>query len=116
MLTAKDILPSYLEACTWAESGDEHCSLGEHAPEFHRLAHAYALKRCASFLHENPDVEGLPADSVGHDLWLSSQGHGTGFCDRGYDYSRGIRLSVRAKLEQADVYLGDDGQAHFTGE
>jgi hypothetical protein len=111
-----DILPSYLEACAWAESGDPECSLGKSAPDFHPDAVAYALARCESFLHDNPDVEGLDPGDVGHDLWLTSHGHGAGFWDRGYEYARGQRLTKRAELEQTDVYIGGDGLAHFMGE
>lgn len=115
-MKAFEILHAYLEACAWAESGGEESQLGEHAPDFHNNAEAYALERCESFLHENPDVEGLDPEQVGHDLWLTSQGHGTGFWDRGYEYERGQRLTKRAKLECADVYVGEDGYAHFYGE
>jgi hypothetical protein len=110
------ILPYFLECCAWAESGDPQASLGETAPDFSPEAEAYALARCASFLHNNPDVDGLSPESVGHDLWLTSQGQGAGFWDRGYEYARGQRLTARAKLEQMDVYVGEDGLAHFNGE
>lgn len=115
-MTPEAILPHFLECCAWAESGGPESSLGKTAPDFHPAARAYALERCASFLHENPDVDGLDPESVGHDLWLTSQGHGTGFWDRGYEYQRGQRLTKRAELEQTDVYVGDDGLAHFIGE
>lgn len=115
-MTPQSILPAYLEACAWAESRDPDSPLGEHAPGFSDAAKAYALERCESFLHDNPDVEGLDSVSVGHDLWLTSQGHGAGFWDRGYEYNRGQRLTKRAKLESTDVYIGDDGLVHFMGE
>jgi hypothetical protein len=114
-MTPEQILPGYLEACAWAESGDEGCSLGENAPDFSEPAKAYALERCGSFLHDNPDVEGLDPEQVGHDLWLTSQGHGVGFWDRGLG-ERGHRLTKRAKLESTDAYVGDDGLIHLSGE
>ena len=33
-MEAAALLPHYLEACAWAESGDLDNALGEHAPEF----------------------------------------------------------------------------------
>lgn len=114
-MAATDIVSAYLETCAWAESGSSECSLGKYSPEFSSAAIAYALERCRSFLHDNPDVEGLDPGQVGHDLWLTSQGHGAGFWDRGLG-ERGRRLTARAHLEAADVYIGDDGLAHFMGE
>jgi hypothetical protein len=106
----KDILPHYLECCAWAESGDEQSPLSRYAPEFSLDAQAVALERCTSFLHDNPDValSGLTAEQVGHDLWLTSQGHGSGFWDRGLG-ELGQRLSKRAKLEHCEAYIGDSG-------
>ena len=115
-MKALDILPHYLQSCAWAESGDPDAPLGEHAPDFHDHAKAYALELCESFLNDNTDVDGLSPESVGHDLWLTSQGHGAGFWDRGYEYQRGRRLTERAKLEQVDAYIGADGLAHLNGE
>lgn len=109
-MNPKDILPSYLECCSWAESGEDESALGRHAPDFSLDAQATALERCESFLHGNPDVSlsGLTAEQVGHDLWLTSQGHGSGFWDRGLG-EIGKRLSKRAKLEHCDAYIGDSG-------
>lgn len=115
-MTPSDILPYYLEACAWAESGEDSSPLGRIPPDFADDAKEEAAIRCESFLHENPDVGacGLGAEAIGHDLWLTSQGHGTGFWDRGLPYDMGQRLTKRAKLEHADAYIGDDGLIHLT--
>ena len=115
-MTPSDILPHYLEACAWAESGDDDSPLGKVPSAFSDDAKAEALTRCESFMHDNPDVEacGLGAEQIGNDLWLTSQGHGAGFWDRGLSYAMGQRLTKRAKLEHADAYIGDDGLIHLT--
>lgn len=51
---------------------------------------------------------------AGHDLWLSRNGHGTGFWDRGLG-ELGERLSEAAHaLGTCDLYIGDDGLIYAT--
>lgn len=115
-MTPSDLLPHYLAACAWAESGDDDSPLGRLAPGFSDDAKKIALTRCESFMHNNPDVDacGLGAEQIGTDLWITSQGHGAGFRDRGLPYAMGQRLTKRAKLECTDAYIGDDGLVHLT--
>lgn len=50
--------------------------------------------------------------SLGHDLWLTRNGHGAGFWDRGLG-ELGERLTKAAKTYgEVDLFLGADGQVH----
>jgi hypothetical protein len=51
---------------------------------------------------------GIDAGQVGHDFWLTRNGHGTGFWDRGLG-AVGDRLSAAAKVYgECDIYpVGD---------
>ena len=50
------------------------------------------------------------ADLAGYDFWLTRNGHGTGFWDRGLG-NIGKRLAGRAaECGSADLYVGDDGR------
>jgi hypothetical protein len=50
---------------------------------------------------------------VGHDLWLTRNGHGTGFWDRGYPQELADRLSKHAR-EMGDQHLWHhDGYIHI---
>jgi hypothetical protein len=58
----------------------------------------------------------LGAEQIGHDLWLTRNGHGAGFWDR---FSRGVgaafgeHLTEQAKaLGSQDIYAGDDGKVY----
>lgn len=52
---------------------------------------------------------GLDPGQVGHDYWLTRNGHGAGFWDRGLG-KRGDRLTEITKpYGSRDLYLGDDG-------
>lgn len=52
------------------------------------------------------------AQRAGHDFWLTRNGHGAGFWDRGLG-DLGERLSKAAKVYgSVDLYLGDDGKIY----
>jgi hypothetical protein len=52
---------------------------------------------CRSFQHDNAaDLEGLDTEQCGHDFWLTRNGHGAGFWDRGLG-ALGDRLSDASK-------------------
>lgn len=54
------------------------------------------------------------AHQAGIDFWLTRNGHGTGFWDRGEYGGWQTFLTLEAeKFGEAAVYLGDDGLAHI---
>lgn len=57
-------------------------------------------------------TSGLNSEQVGHDFWLTRNGHGAGFWDRGLG-SLGQELSEAAKTHGSrDLYVGDDKLIH----
>ena len=53
-------------------------------------------------------------DYAGHDFWLTRNGHGAGFWDRGLG-EVGDRLTAAAKVYSAtDLYVGDDGKLYLS--
>jgi hypothetical protein len=51
-------------------------------------------------------------DCAGHDLWLTRNGHGTGFWDRGVG-DVGDKLADAARsLGESTMYVGDDGKLY----
>jgi hypothetical protein len=66
----------------------------------------YCEKNCKKELEEYLSEEDY--DSFGHDFWLSRNGHGAGFFDRGTGYKE---LQKAAKsFGEVDVYVTDDGE------
>lgn len=52
-------------------------------------------------------------ECAGHDFWLTRNGHGTGFWDRGLG-ELGKKLSEAAKVYGGvDLYVGDDGKIYY---
>jgi hypothetical protein len=56
----------------------------------------------------------ITAEQFGHDFWLTRNGHGAGFWDRGYG-ADGQALTDAAKVwGGSDAYVGDDGRVYLT--
>lgn len=54
----------------------------------------------------------LSVEQGGHNFWLTRNGHGAGFWDRGIG-AAGDYLHQRAKVYgSCDLYVGDDGKVH----
>lgn len=102
----------YITAALWSTTDDEGAPLDDNydtddlAPE----THAAAVQVCESFVElAGGDLDGMDPEQAGHDLWLTREGHGAGFWDRGLG-ERGDRLTKWAKtFGEADWYVGDDG-------
>lgn len=58
---------------------------------------------------EDPDVR---ASNLGHDLWLTRNGHGTGFWDRGLGVLGAALTEVAEAMGPVDLYVGDDGKVY----
>lgn len=65
---------------------------------------------CVDFILANrDDLKGLEPAQAGHDFWLTRNGHGAGYWDRGLGES-GDRLTAVSKVYGGvDLYVGDDG-------
>lgn len=119
------VLNAYIECALWAstDTGEDGTDDGNFEGEGELLTddaieamRAEVVEFCrenrglieqASQLNDQFD-EGM----VGHDIWLTRNGHGAGFWDRGLG-EVGERLSARARLMgESTIYRGDDGRLH----
>lgn len=70
---------------------------------------------CAAFIRDNytPEVAALwDIGQFGHDFWLTRNGHGAGFWDRGHG-DIGRKLTDAAKVYgEVSLYTGDDGKVY----
>lgn len=94
---------------------DQDYSLSDIAPETLKQA----ADDCSAFEGEcdailvNHESEHLwNAEQFGHDFWLSRNGHGTGFFDRGNDPVWDALQAAARVWGSVDLYVGDDGQIH----
>ena len=136
-LDIKKIMDSYLECAIWTEEErlkeekEENLSvygkdseLRDMIPEIDLNIHNFsdnskikAYQDIKKFLEYAGDsVDGISEEQLGHDIWLSRNGHGSGFFDRGYDKEIETKLMDSArKMGGCDLYLGDDGVLYFMG-
>ena len=112
------VVAAYLEAVVFTDLGPDSDIPSD--AEFSPHAIYRAWETCADFLEQSADLhakyvsKGLTWDSFGHDIWLTRNGHGAGFWDRGLG-ELGDKLSDIAKhLGTADPYAGDDGLVYFS--
>ena len=110
---AKEMLPHYLEAAVFADSPQNEDALSDAEEsegfEFSEEAEHIAFIDCLYFVRNSFPWfrrDSLTPEQVGHNLWLSRNGHGVGFWDRGFVH--GDFLHARAeRMETCDIYLSD---------
>lgn len=116
-------LHAYMEAAEWSSvhtDADGDTPIDHMELDWHPDAEAEAKKWCNDFIDGNmadliladEQRHGSRPDQNGHDLWLTSAGHGAGFWDRGLD-DVGQRLTSACKNYGADLYVGDDNLLHL---
>lgn len=108
---------AYFEAIIFTDTGDM-----DQPPASAELSEELRVKVCVDtrdFLLRNMadcltamTFDGYGPAQLGHDLWLTRNGHGSGFWDRKLG-EVGERLTVAAKaMGECDVYEGDDGKLY----
>jgi len=104
---------AYVEAALWSSLGEDEQPLDDvYGPEdIAPETLAQMSEDCAAFQEaEAADLEDPERD--GHDFWLTRNGHGAGFWDRGYG-PRGEWLTKAAHVYgSVDLYVGDDGKIY----
>lgn len=113
-----DALDAYVECAMWASTdtipgyGDDTWVTLDNYPAHPGLRDALAADLHA-FLTDpavaaDLDATGLAPEVAGHDFWLTRNGHGTGFWDRGLG-AAGDRLTAAAHVYgDVNLYLDTD--------
>jgi hypothetical protein len=115
----KRFLDAYIECALWAETDNSDDSGGRPLDENYDESDlseetlASFKRDCEAFQEANEnDLEPLDPAQAGHDFWLTRNGHGAGFWDRGLG-ERGERLTKASKVYgSVDLVIGDDGKIH----
>ncbi len=76
-------------------------------------------KDCAKFQTENRlhllaayKREGYTESSAGHDFWLTRNGHGVGFWDRGLGVVGDTLTAAAKQFKECNLCIGDDNKIH----
>lgn len=114
-----NIIRDYIECALWADlRGAEGEPMDDYALTDVAPATVQTMRdECAAFfwtqrapLRQARNFRGLPY--LAHDFWLSRNGHGAGFFDRGSQpFWRHLQAAARAEGCR-DLYVGDDGRIY----
>lgn len=121
-LDADEVLSSYIEAALWSSNDDDGTPLDTNYDRSDIAPSTIAsmkrdVEKFVSVLKraKDLDLDGWSNEQIGHDLWLSRNGHGAGFFDR--DLPSADRLQKFAKaMREVDLYVGDDGKVRAMQE
>lgn len=110
---------AYVECALWSSTDNADESGGaplddNYGPEDIEPETLAAMREdCADFI-ERAGLEARAhwnADSAGHDFWLTRNGHGTGFWDRGVPDGQEL-TRICKEWRGVDLYVGDDGRIY----
>lgn len=125
-----DMVQGYAECALWSsndestpeggEPFDANYSVSDITPEtmagFRQDCIAFVEHNALTFAKALHEAGALDWSRIGHDFWLSRNGHGCGFGDRGSEYGareNGKALDEacgwRTKFGEVHLYLADDG-------
>lgn len=121
-----DMLQAYLAAALWSSTdGDKPLDEDYDIDDFSAEAIKEATKDVNDFRSKAADLldslslikDGEGSD-IGHDFWLTRNGHGAGFWDGDYEDRDGNNIGealteISKTFKEIDPYPGDDGQLYF---
>ncbi len=106
----------FLECALWSSYDDDVNPLDDrfNILDFSEECLKSLLQDCKNFQEENLLLLAAAGDDAqnGHDFWLTRNGHGAGFWDRGYRHI-GEELTKACKVYgSVYLYVGDDLKVH----
>ena len=113
-----DILDGYLKAALWAETDDNDDPLEDNytARDIDSGSISKAKRDIKKFVQMAGDllmVDGNDEEQIGHDLWLTRNGHGAGFWDGDYPEAGDELTKLCERLGEKYIYVGDDGKVYI---
>jgi hypothetical protein len=116
--TETKVLRAYLECSLWTSTDDvdEYLDTNFCIEDIHEESMTMAMADVKKFLEMiNIDELDLEDSAVGHDFWLTRNGHGAGFWDRNYDKkTETILMEAVEQFPEVWLYFGDDKKLHFS--
>ena len=107
---AEQFIEAYIEAMIFTETPDDsRLERVWQRADFADEAKRQIVKDCLTFIEDVPEFDtayGYEIESMGHDFWLTRNGHGSGFWDGDWPEKEGVyytKLSEKAGISA--VYL-----------
>lgn len=117
MLNKLIALQAYMRCALWSTTGEdgEPLDASYDSDDIAAATRDAMAQELDDFMVANATkllTSGLTSSQVGHDFWLTRNGHGAGFWDRGLG-RLGQEISEAAKTHGSrDLYVGDDKLIH----
>lgn len=113
------VLTAYLECALWSSTDFDGAPLDDIADvsDFTPDALKESREDVIGFLQDCAD-SGLSTDllmsdeQLGHDFWLTRNGHGAGFWDRGYGKDGDALTALCKPYGSVDLYVDEAGMVH----
>jgi len=115
-------LQGYVMCALWSSTLGDDCGTPMDRDyglqDLHESAFEVMVQDCADFCEGNASLLSLYSlalswDHAGHDFWLTRNGHGAGFWDRGLG-ELGDKLSdVARQCGESNLYIGDDQEIYI---
>lgn len=108
------IINSYLETAIWTADFDDDADV-KTIYDFSDKARKQAKEEIEWFLKNAGDVfSDVSYTSIGHDLWLSRNHHGSGFFDRNYDDEvTDFLMDLSHELGEINIYVDSNDKINF---
>jgi len=113
-----DMTRGYAACALWSSSDDNDRPLdGRFAIcDIHEDTFATMTKDCRDFVQATKTMlehlDESDPERVGHDFWLTRNGHGAGFWDRGYGRLGQYLSDVARSFGEVYIYAGDDEKVY----
>lgn len=108
------ILHHYILCALWAEETKEELA-DKTISNFSIKSRKDAIDQIRWFVAMTGNsIDHISDNEIGHDLWLTRNGHGSGFFDRGYDDDvEEILSDLCDVLGEVHLEVGDGGEIHL---
>jgi len=114
----EQMLDSYLETMLWSSTDGDHplddnYGADDVAKEVIEKSKKEIQDFCKKADSAGVDLTKYPTEEIGHDFWLTRNGHGAGFWDGDYDDNDGkILTEISKSFGSLDPYVGDDNKIY----
>jgi len=111
-----DMLDAYLEAALWSSTDDNGDPMDRNydISDIDKKSIKNSDRDLDKFVDKAGDLlDEMDSEQIGHDFWLTRNGHGAGFWDRSLGDVGDKLTKIADKFGEVNLYVGDDGKVYI---